>query len=211
MLTVLNWIGLRWGMNTAWRFVAVGLPLLALAVGLLSGAVVGRWPLHTELAELRTTHSESLRLAQQAAAQRVQAAQVRSDALALELGETLITNNTLSQEKTHELRLASTGRVCLSDRALGVLNGSPGLRVAGLDGVPAPQPAAAAAGKSAAADSDPASDPAAPPGTPGLVATDEDIGAWAIGAGAQYEQCRARLDALINWHTVPEAEPAHDR
>ena len=204
MLTLFNFISIRFGVDAAWRLFSLGLPLLALAVGLLAGAVMGRWPLHTELAELRATHSEGLRLAQQAAAQRVQAAQTRSDALALELGETLAQTETLKQEKTHALRAAATGRVCLSDRALSVLNGAPGLSVAGFNRVPAPKPATAATGAASVTDSDPSN----APGAPGLIATDEDIGAWAIGAGAQHEACRERLDALIDWHTQ---EPAHDR
>ena len=208
MLHLFNVIGMRFGVNAAWRAVAVWLPLLALLAGAAAGAwggyTVGRAPLLVDIASLKQTHSESLRLAQQAAAKRLQDAQNRSDTLALELGETIINNITLSQEKTHELRLAATGRVCLSERALSVLNGSPGLRVAGLDGVPAPESAAAAAGATAGPDTDTANTP----GTAGLIATDADIGAWSIGAGAAFETCRARLDALIDWHTTtPEAAP----
>lgn len=203
MITIFNWIGIRFGVNTAWRLLCVGLPLLALAVGFLAGAVVGRAPLHTDLAELRTTHSESLRLAQQAAAKHLQDAQTRSDTLSTALAETLTQTATLEQEKTHALRLAATGRLCLDSRALSVLNTSPGLRVAGLDGVPPTQPGLAQAHATAGPDTHP--QPGAPdaPKTPGLIATDADIGAWSIGAGAQYETCRARLDALIDWHGEP--------
>lgn len=204
MITLFNWIGIRFGVNTAWRLLCVGLPLLALLAGAAAGAwggyTVGRAPLLVDLSELRESHAESLHMARQAAAKRLQDAQTRTDALSLRLGETLIENNTLAQEKTHALLLASTGSTCLSDRALGVLNGAPGIRVAGLDGVPAPGAAAAAAGASAATDPHAAS----ATGAPGLIATDADIGAWVIGAGALYEACRARLDALIDWHT-PEA------
>jgi hypothetical protein len=208
VITLFNWIGIRFGVNTAWRLLCVGLPLLALLVGAGAGAwggyTVGRAPLLVDLATLKQTHTESLRLTQQAAAKRLQDAQNRSDTLSTALAETITQTTTLQQEKTHALRLAATGRVCLSERALSVLNGSPGLSVAGLDAVPSTESAAAAADAAAASHSDPAHTP----GAPGRVATDEDIGAWSIGAGAQYETCRARLDALIDWHTTtPEAAP----
>ena len=35
------------------------------------------------------------------------------------------------------------------------------------------------------------------------IATDTDITGWSLDAGAQYETCRARLDALIDWHATP--------
>lgn len=211
MLALFNAIAIRWGADLAWRVLAVWLPALALLLGAGAGAwgawQVGRAPLLVDLAELRESHTESLRLSQQAAAKRLQDAQTRSDVLALQLGQTLTANNTLSQEKTHALRAAAAGRVCFSDRVLGVLHGSPGLRVSGFGGVPAPGSAAAAAGAAAATDPHPAT----PAGAPGLVATDADIGAWSIGAGALYEACRARLDALIDWHTTPTTGAAHDR
>lgn len=208
MLHFFNLLGMRFGVNTAWRFVSIWLPVLALLAGAGAGAwggyTVGRAPLLVDLASLKQTHTESLRLAQLAAAKRLQDAQQRSDTLSTALAETITQTATLQQEKTHALRLAAAGRVCLDARALGVLNTSPGLRVAGFDGVPAPEPAAAAAHAPAATDSN-ASDTSR---TPGLVATDEDIGAWSIGAGAQYEACRKRLDALIDWHTTtPKAAP----
>lgn len=211
MLNIFNAIAIRWGADLAWRVLAVWLPLAALLLGAGAGAWgalhLGRAPLLVDIAELREGHTESLRLAQLAAAQRLQAAQTRSDTLALQLGKTLSANNTLSQEKTHALRAAATGRVCLSDGALRVLHGSPGIRVGGLDGVPPPGSAVAAAGAATATDSHPAT----PAGAPGLVATDADIGAWSIGAGALYEACRAHLDALIDWHATPSTGAAHDR
>jgi hypothetical protein len=34
-------------------------------------------------------------------------------------------------------------------------------------------------------------------------ATDTQVGDWAIDAAAQYQVCRTRLDALIDWHAAP--------
>lgn len=212
MLHLFNLLGMRFGVTAAWRIFAVWLPLLALLAGAAAGAwgghTVGRAPLLVDLATLKQDHTEALRLAQLAAAKRLQDAQQRSDTLSNALAETLTQTATLRTEKTHALRLAATGRVCLDARALGVLNTSPGLRVAGLDGVPPTQPGLAQAHATAGPDTHP--QPGAPdaPRTTGLIATDADIGAWSIGAGAQYETCRARLDALINWHTQQPAKAA---
>lgn len=211
MLHLFNLMGARFGVQAAWRLVVLWLPLLALLAGAAGGAwggyTVGRAPLQVDLATLKQDHAEALRLAQLAAAKRLQAAQERSHTLSNALAETLTQTATLRTEKTHALRLAATGRVCLDSRALSVLNSSPGLRVAGLDGVPPPQPGLAQA--HAAAGPDTHAQPGAPdaPRTPGIIATDADIGAWSIGAGAQYETCRDRLDALIDWHTQPGAAP----
>ncbi len=204
MLTLFNWIGTRFSVGAAWGFLSWGLPLAALLVGAAGGGwgawQLGRAPLHTELAALRVAHAEAARLAALAGARRLQVAREHGDALATELATVLTTNDQLAQEKTHALQRAATGRTCLTGPALRVLNSAPGLRVAGLDGLPAPEPAAAAAGAAAAADThQPANDPAE------RVATDADIGTWALGAGAQFEACRSRLDALIDWHTSPAA------
>jgi len=199
MLHLFNLLGMRFGVDAAWRALSVWLPLVALVAGLLLGAWLGRAPLHTALAELRANHTDTLRLAQQAGAKRVQDAQERSDTLALQLSDTLTQTETLKQEKTHALRAAAAGRVCLDARTLGVLNTSPGLSVAGFDGVPTAQPGLVAAGAAFGSDSYPTESA----GAPGLVATDADIGTWAIGAGAAYEACRQRLDALIDWHAGP--------
>ena len=200
MLTLFNVIAVRMGAQAAWRLLVLWIPIAALLLGAGVGAWgawnLGRAPLLVDLAQMRESHFEAARVAAIAGARRLQAAHERSDVLGGQLAQALATNSQLFQEKTHALRASAAGRVCLSDRTLGVLHGSPGIRVAGLDGVPAPEHTAAAAGAAAGADSD----TAAPEGAPGLVATDTDIGVWAIGAGARYEECRARLDALIDWH-----------
>ena len=197
MLWLFNLIGTRVGVNAAWRLFAVGLPLLALAAGLAGGAwgawQLGRAPLLVDLARLSESNAETQRIAQRAATERIQAAQMRSDTLALALIDNLTQTETLKQEKTRALQTATAGRVCLSERALSVLHTSPGLRVAGFDRVPPAQPATAAPGGAPATHSE-------PPGGPERFASDTDIGTWAIAAGAESETCRARLDALIDWH-----------
>ncbi|OOG81526.1 hypothetical protein B0E41_17345 [Hydrogenophaga sp. A37] len=182
------------------------------AVGGAASWQLGRAPLRIENADLREAHTESVRKAVTAAAQRVQDAQTRSDTLGARLSTTLAANATLTKEKTRALQSATSGRACLSGRALGVLNGSTGISVAGA-GVPAPQPRAAAAGGAPAApahaerqDSPSAGLPADPAEHPALEATDTAVAVWIATAGQQYEGCRERLNALISWHTNPQTK-----
>lgn len=172
------------------------LPSLSLVLGaLLAGGALGAWagytqgraPLKTELATLRESNTETARLAAIASGQRLLQAQSQSTELAMRLAAQLTTNDRLTQEKTHALKTATAGRTCLSDRALRLLNQSPGITVASPGAMPAPGPRAVAPGAT--------------------VATDTDLALWIAAAGNNYEQCRARLDALIDWHTP--ATPKH--
>lgn len=153
------------------------------ALGAWAGYTQGRAPLRADLAAQRETHAEHARLAAMASGQRLLQAQVRSGELATRLAAQLTANDQLTQEKTHALKTATTGRACLSDRALGLLNQSTGITVASPGAMPAPGPGTAA--------------PSA------TVATDTDLALWIAAAGNRFEQCRARLDALIDWHAQP--------
>lgn len=199
MLALFNWIGVRWGLRHAWTVVAIVVPVLALLIGLIAGALVARHytqaPLRAQLAELRQANAQAQTKALQDQALRIQQAQARTDDLAQKLGTALQLNDQLTQEKTDAIKSATVGRACLSDRALRVLNGSPGIRVAGLDGMPPTGPRADAASAPTATD----------PDTAGLIVTDTGIATWSVTAGKQYEACRLRLDALIDWH---EAQPS---
>lgn len=213
MLSFFNFLAVRFGINTAWRALALWLPLLALVAGAAGGAYaawhLGRAPLRTENAELRTAmanlrsdHAEATRLTALAGARRLQEAQARSDTLAGELLDTLAANHQLTEEKTHALRTATTGRACLSDRALRVLHGAPGITLgAPAHGLPAPRAGAAAAHAAPAAHTD------ADGGQ--RVATDTGIAVWIATAGGQYEACRQRLNALIAWHAPTAHQEPH--
>lgn len=191
---------------------------LGSALGGTASWHLGRAPLRTENADLREAHAESVRKAVTAAAQRVQTAQARSDTLGSRLAATLAANAQLTEEKTHALQSATSGRACLSGRALRVLNGAPGIRVTGA-GVPAPLAGAAATGAAPAAPAHaPAADgpqpqlPAAAD-TPAIEATDTAVAVWIATAGQQHETCRERLNALIAWHAAETAtqSPAEGR
>ena len=175
------------------------LPSLALVscVAVAAGATawtVGRAPLLTQLAQQEATYTREKLRTSERTAEVLQAANDRGDQLlnVLELRQADI--NQLAREKRDAINKVTTGRACLGESALRVLNTAPGLRVRGV----APTVSStAAAGAAAAAYTDigDVSD---------IVSTDTDIATWAIDAGAQYEVCRARLDALIDWHLQPK-------
>lgn len=219
MLRLFNWIGTRFSVGTAWGFLSWGLPVAALLSGAAAGAWsawhLGRAPLRMENADLREAHAEATRLAALAAAARLQAAQHRSDALATELLTTLADNAQLTEEKTHALQTATAGRACLSDRALRVLHGAPGITVARAVGLPTPGAGAAAAGAAPAALASPDGATGAgavqPAGAAAeLEATDTAVAVWIATAGQAYEACRARLNALIAWHEPTTQEPLRE-
>lgn len=132
-------------------------------------------------------------LAKQVVAERqerenLQAALARGDALSTGLLNQQDEINQLKTEKRDALTLASTGRPCLGSAALRLLNNAPGIRVKRL---PAPTSSPAATSEpAAAAGSDDAG-----------YSTDTQAALWVLDAGAQFEVCRARLNALIDWHT----------
>lgn len=115
----------------------------------------------------------------------------------------------LIREKDHVLAQAASGRACLRGAALRVLDGAPGLRVLAVP--PAAGGAAAEDAAAAAAAGQPAG---AEPSGPGLkqppeaVASERQVARWMLAAGEQYEACRWRLAALVDWHTQTPANPA---
>lgn len=167
------------------RFGLLQVALLALfyaalvALGAWAGHSLGRAPLLVELAEVRQTQAETAKLQALAAARTLSDAQVRSDALTVRLADKQeqISN---SQRAAHaSINQTTSNRPCLRADTVRVLNRTDS--TAGPD-VPQTSGSAAAAG--------------------GAFATDADVGHWAVDARAQYDTCRDRLDALIDWHTT---------
>ena len=116
-------------------------------------------------------------IAERQAKDELQEAQNRGDSLSAKL---LRQEDLIIKFKTEELnaiRKTTTGRACLGGATLRLLDKSTGISVSNL-----PPPTSGAAE---------ASEP---------VATDTDISVWIGNAGADYEVCRTRLDALIEWH-----------
>ena len=148
------------------------------ALGAWAGHSLGRAPLLVELADLRTAQAETAKLQAMASARVLSDAQVRSDALTVRLAGSQEQIFNLQRAAHASINQTTFNRHCLSADAVRVLNRTDG--AAGPD-VPQTGGSAAAAG--------------------GAFATDSDVGHWAVDARAQHEQCRQRLDALIDWHT----------
>lgn len=117
-------------------------------------------------------------VAEQQAREALQESQARGDALSTGLLNQQSVIDQLKTEKHEALTLATTGRPCLGSPALRVLNTAPGITVRSLP--PATSSAVAADGP---------------------FSTDTDIAVWIVDAGTDFKVCRARLDALIDWHT----------
>lgn len=170
---------------------------LLLGVGLALGGIASHVydtaqiaTTRAELAGVKAQHSEEKAQATQAALERLQTAKQRADALQTALD---VTEQRLSITKTElnrEIQNSTTGRACLSGRTVSLLN-------------------------RAATGSDPATLPnttSGPTAESAGFATDTDIANWINSAAAQYNTCRARLDALIDWHTDPaKASPQHEQ
>lgn len=151
--------------------------------GAVLGWQAGRAPLQAQLARQSEAHASEKRQLAEQAAQTLQAAQARGDALTTGLLTQQTQIDQLKTEKRDAIRQVTTGKPCLSAAALRVLDNAPGLDVAGLP--PATGGAAAAGAR---------------------IATDTDLAGWAVDAGAGFSVCRARLDALIDWHAAaPES------
>lgn len=195
-----NFIGARWGASAAWRAITWMVPLAAavLAAG-AAGAIswnLGRAPLQAEITQMQLAQATAAIRQADARALRMREAQAKTDALALALGQVTFQNQALTSEISHALKTATSGRACLSGRALGLLGSAPGIRIA----APVPDPGAVVApeGRTAAADS--ISVASADSAQPQAVITDTALAQWAAQAGGLYETCRLRLDALVDWH-----------
>lgn len=146
------------------------------ALGGVAGATVTAWRKNAEIAALHTAAAQREAQLAEHASRGLMEAQTRGDALTRQLSAATRAASRLRKERDHALQLATTGRACLDGAALRVLDGAPGLRV------DLPATAAGAAGAD------------------GAVATDTDLARWALDAGEQYEACRGRLGALIDFH-----------
>lgn len=111
------------------------------------------------------------------------AGQARGDALTTGL---LVQQDQITQlksEKQNAIKVVTSGRACLGADALRVLDTAPGITVA--------RPTQATSSPAAAGEA---------PAPDSSISTDTDIALWIIDAGADYEVCRTRLDALIDWN-----------
>ena len=172
----------NFGLGARFGFLQVALLALfcaaLVALGAWAGHSLGRAPLLVELADLRTLQAETAKLQALASARVLSDAQVRSDALTVRLADKQEQIFNLQRAAHASINQTTSNRPCLRADTVRVLNRTDG--TTGTD-VPQTSGSAVAAG--------------------GAFATDADVGHWAVDARAQYEQCRSRLDALIDWHT----------
>lgn len=131
------------------------------------------------LAKLERDHANRETKAAKAALARLQKAQARGDALESRLATEEASRQTQALEHAREIKRLTTGRPCLNAGTVRLLN-KPAL---GLHAPAVPTPAGGAAAADAPA------------------ASDTDVAGWIGAARLQYDTCRDRLGALINWHT----------
>lgn len=178
-------------------------PLLAWLLGLGMGwaCTAALLPSVADVVRLRAQITAAASAAAQASAaaletqlQHERTLRAAADAAQQQLTEQLRTLRDNAEDRRHALQtVATTGADCLRSDALRVLDGAPGLWVSS----DSPPWASGAAASAAAAHAAPAADPGL--GAPDRAASDRQVSAWILGAGAQYEECRARLDALITY------------
>lgn len=142
-------------------------------LGLKMGYAIG----DANVAKLEKTQVEADRDVVKSALERLVASQIRADGLEKRLAESESHRLTQAQEHQREIKRLTTGRPCLNRGTVGLLNRSTGIQPAAMPQSPSRAPAEDA-------------------GT----ATDTDVAEWIDHAIRQYDTCRDRLGALIDYH-----------
>lgn len=155
------------------RYLLPIMALLASLAGWLAGREQAQDRCAAQIATLEAEQAARERKAAQAALDRLQQAQARGDALQARLAAEETNRQNQAREHVREIKRLTTGRPCLNAGTVRLLNEpAPGLR--------APTSGAAAADAT--------------------VASDTDVAGWVDNARRQYDTCRGRLGALIDWH-----------
>ena len=157
-----------------WGLSILGLVASALGAALCALVLVPHY--QARIATMERDQARALASARQADVDALKAANVHGDELTLRLQRTESTLTQKDQELKHAIAFQTTGRACLSGDVVRLLNNPTQDRPAS---VSAPTASAAAAD--------------------GAAATDTDVAQWANTARTQYDLCRARLNALIDW------------
>ncbi|MCL2345152.1 MAG: hypothetical protein FWC58_04805 [Desulfobulbus sp.] len=164
------------------RAALLDVALVVALAGLLfaAGWTVNGWRKDLEIGRIQAEQQKQQGLALNDALFRLDAARKRGDALESRLAEAEAIRKTALEIHAREIKKLSTGRPCLDAGLVRLLN-DPAAAGPAADPVPAP------AGGAVAED--------------GAAASDTDVALWISGAKGQYDACRDRLDALIDWHT----------
>jgi hypothetical protein len=124
-----------------------------------------------EISRIKETLAKDQSNADRAALERLQKAQALGDQLSERLSKTEARLRKKEKELSNEIARNADGIVCLNSRLVGLLN--------------AQQTGEAASALDAAH---------------GAIATDTDVAGWINSAQKQYEVCRGRLNALIDFN-----------
>lgn len=149
--------------------------MIALSGLILGGFLTRAWYLH-EIDGLHLQHAQEQQATLMAQSARLKAATQRGDDLEYRLSNVLAQANKTTKERDDALRNSTAGRFCLDFGTVRLLNS------AGSGAGALPQ----ATGGADAAD--------------GAAASDTDVALWINSAIAQYEVCRARLGALVDFY-----------
>jgi len=133
---------------------------------------------------MQRDQAQGIATARAADVETLKLARRQGDALTLRLQTTESTLSKTHQELQYAIHTQTTGRTCLSSGAVRLLNSAAPTDASAY--LPAPT--------------------AGPSATDGPVATDTDVATWVANARTQYDICRARLSALIDF-TPPDQTP----
>jgi hypothetical protein len=151
------------------------------SLGLASGYT---WEHRAKVAEVSALKADIAKRETAAAEEtrrRIETASHAADQALAERETRLADLETTNRRLRNDIKTATTGRTCLSADARGLLQQSPAF------GVKLPSSSGGVAPAHAAATTD-TND-----------STDTDVATWIVDAADLYEQCRARIDALIEW------------
>lgn len=161
-------------------------PLIVVCVLVTVGLGLMNWKatrLEAQITALKSKHAEELASTQVAGALRTLQANTWANSLAIKLSQSEAELSAVRQRKEHAILRISENRTCFNADLVRVLNdSSPGSEVTRL--------------------------PSSTSGTDAgneAVATDTDVALWIEGAKEQYDICRGRLKALIDFHNMPKA------
>lgn len=162
--------------SSGFKAVICGLALIAAAIG---GAYLMADHKDAIIARMEADQAKAEASIVKAGAERLRKAQALGDRLTNRLAEADTARAKTEKEHAREIKRLTTGRACLGARVVRVLNEpSEGNHASGLP---------ASASQSVAED--------------GAFATDTDVADWADDARRQYDICRERLGALIDFET----------
>jgi prophage endopeptidase len=152
--------------------------VITLATGAFGGWKVTHDRYIAEIATLEAAQSAAVAKVAEAARDRLLAAQARSDEIETRLAQADADRQTLALEHSREIKRLTTGRACLNAGTVRLLNASGPRSDTAAVPASAGQPVAADAG----------------------AASDTDVAEWIDHAKRQYDTCRDRLQAVIDWH-----------